>query len=55
MLNIDNVMAEVKCIPITCECRNDKISQLIAMNIGEAAPLPCIAPCRGRFGSPSYE
>ena len=44
MLNIDNVIAEVKCIPITYDCRNDRITQLIAINIGEAAPLPCIAP-----------
>ena len=25
------------------------------MNIGDAAPLPCTAPCRGLEGDPQYD
>ena len=55
ILNTDKEIAEIKYTPITCDCKYDNITQLIAMNIGEATPLLCTAPYNGTFNSPVYD
>ena len=54
ILNTEKETAEIKYTTITCDCRYYRITQLIAMKMGEAAPLPCTAPCNGRFDSPVF-
>ena len=43
-LKVDREIDDTMYTPITCDCEYDKMTQLIAMKIGEAAPLSCAAP-----------